>query len=319
MPSGFFALLDDIATLAKAAASSIDDVAAGAMKASAKSAGVVIDDTAVAPQYVQGLSPARELPVIWRISRGSLINKFVIIIPLAMVLSSFAPQVLPWLLVVGGTYLSYEGALKVGAWLGWVDGHGPHRAESDAAHTNATAKEQEDKIVRSAVTTDVVLSTEIMLIAMDNLQEPDVVRRLAMLIIVAIAMTALVYGVVAVLVKLDDVGLRLAEAGSPAVVRFGHGLAQGMPGTFRVISVVGTVAMLWVGGHLFAKALHQIGVSLPHEFVAMMARLGAYAGPVGQWLGDTLASFVVGIVWGALAAVVVFAVGRVFARAKGTH
>lgn len=304
MAGGFFALLDDIATLAKAAASSIDDVAAGAAKASAKSAGVIIDDTAVTPQYVRGLSPARELPVIWRISRGSLINKFVIIIPIAMLLSTFAPQVLPWLLLTGGTYLAFEGALKVGGWLGWVKKHGAH-TDTEELSDDAEDRSQEDRIVRSAITTDLVLSTEIMLIAMDGLEEPNVVTRLLMLIVVAVAMTALVYGVVAVLVKLDDVGLKLAGSDRSAVSRFGYGLANGMPVTFQVISVIGTVAMLWVGGHLVAKSLSQIGLVWFYDFAHLLADIGSSLGSVGHWFGDTVASFIVGLGWGGVAAALI--------------
>ena len=315
MPSGFFALLDDIATLAKAAAYSLDDVAAGAMKASAKSAGVIIDDTAVTPQYVSGLTPARELPAIWRIARGSLINKFAIIIPVAMLLSVFAPGVFPWLLLVGGSYLSYEGAIKVGSWLGWSGGHHDH-TQSVSSGEESNAKAAEDRIVRSAITTDLVLSTEIMLIAMDGIEEPNVIMRLLMLIVVALLMTALVYGVVGVLVKLDDVGLHMAESAKSAVARFGRGLAVSMPRVFQVIGVIGTIAMLWVGGHLVASSLADIGVPWLHDFAHLLARAGSAIGGFGRWLGDTVASFLVGLVWGGILVAVAALVGRLLPSRK---
>ncbi|MFN8049110.1 MAG: DUF808 domain-containing protein [Ancrocorticia sp.] len=315
MPSGLFALLDDIATLAKAAASSIDDVAAGAMKASAKSTGVIIDDAAVTPQYVSGLTPARELPVIWRIARGSLINKFAIIIPAAMVLSVFAPGVFPWLLLVGGSYLSYEGALKVAAWLGWSAGHHDH-TQLVSSEKESSSNEQENRIVRSAITTDLVLSTEIMLIAMAGIDEPNVVSRLLILIIVALLMTGLVYGVVAVLVKLDDVGLGLAKSHKQGLARFGRGLAKSMPSVFNVIGVIGTIAMLWVGGHLVASSLADIGVPWLHDFAHLLAHAGSGLGGFGEWLGDTLASFLIGLAWGGIITLVTIPVSRLLAARK---
>lgn len=315
MPSGLFALLDDIATLAKAAASSIDDVAAGAMKASAKSTGVIIDDAAVSPQYVSGLTPARELPVIWRIARGSLINKFAIITPVAMVLSVFAPGVFPWLLLLGGSYLSYEGAVKVAGWFGWSGGHGEH-TQSLSSEEESSSKEQENRIVRSAITTDLVLSTEIMLIAMAAIDEPNVLSRLLILVIVALLMTALVYGVVAVLVKLDDVGLSMAKSHKRGVARFGRGLATSMPAVFNVIGVIGTVAMLWVGGHLVATSLADIGVPWLHDFAHLLAHAGSGLGGFGEWLGETLASFLIGLAWGGIITLVVTLVGRLVAARK---
>ncbi|MFT3943278.1 MAG: DUF808 domain-containing protein [Ancrocorticia sp.] len=315
MPSGLFALLDDIATLAKAAAASIDDVAAGAMKASAKSTGVIIDDAAVTPQYVSGLSPARELPVIWRIARGSLINKFAIIIPVAMLLSVFAPGVFPWLLLVGGSYLAYEGAIKVAGWLGWSGGHHDH-APSVAAEGDSSAQEQENRMVRSAITTDLVLSTEIMLIAMAEINEPSVMMRLLILVVVALMMTALVYGVVAVLVKLDDVGLRMAKSARSGLAGFGRGLAKSMPGVFNVIGVIGTVAMLWVGGHLIASSFADIGVPWLHDFAHLLAHAGSALGGFGEWLGDTLASFIIGLAWGGIIMVAMIPVGKLLAARK---
>ncbi len=207
MSGGLVALLDDIATLAKVTASSIDDVAANAVKASSKAVGVVIDDTAVTPQYVSGLSPERELPIIAKIARGSLINKLFIILPIALLLTWLAPQVLPFLLVVGGAYLCFEGGEKVLEKLGWLPGHHEDHEERGAA----SAEELEKSIVSSATRTDLILSAEIMLVSMANLSNEHGVMRVAVLIAVAFFMTFFVYGLVALLVKADDFGARLAR------------------------------------------------------------------------------------------------------------
>ena len=217
----------------------VDDVLTAALKASAKTAGVVIDDAAVTPQYVQGLTPARELPVVWRIALGSLFNKFVIIIPLALLLSAFAPWVLPFLLIIGGTYLCFEGAEKVTEWFG-------------AHHASEAAEPRDErKLVFGAIRTDLILSTEIMLIALDSL-DPDfgIWMTLGALVAIGLGMTVLVYGTVALLVKIDDIGLRLMKSPTRSVRRTGARIVASMPAVFRVISIVGTVAMLWVGGHL---------------------------------------------------------------------
>jgi predicted DNA repair protein MutK len=298
MGGGFFALLDDIAALAKVAAASLDDVAMGAAKASAKSAGVIIDDAAVTPQYVTGLNPKRELPVIWRISKGSLFNKFVIIIPLAMLLSWLAPQVLPILLICGGLYLCYEGAEKV---LGWFGLHDETEVHSDPDMVvKGNSKKTEDRIVRSAVTTDLVLSTEIMLISLSNLEVDNWVMRLMMLAIIATAMTVVVYGAVAVLVKIDDLGLRYAlKPKYPDWLRrIGFGMVHSMPYIFKVIGVIGTVAMLWVGGHLLIKSLHDLGFHLFYDVLHFLTQSVEGAGEFVVWLVDTVASGVFGVVAG---------------------
>ena len=196
MSGGLVALLDDIATLAKVTASSVDDVAANAVKASSKAVGVVIDDTAVTPQYVAGLSPDRELPIIGKIARGSLINKLFIILPIALLLTWLAPHFLPFLLVVGGAYLCFEGGEKVLEKLGWLPGHHEDHEEGGAA----SAEELEKSIVSSATRTDLILSAEIMLVSMAGLSNETGVMRVAVLIAVAFFMTFFVYGLVALLV-----------------------------------------------------------------------------------------------------------------------
>ena len=253
MSGGLVALLDDIATLAKVTASSIDDVAANAVKASSKAVGVVIDDTAVTPQYVSGLSPSRELPIIGKIARGSLINKLFIILPIALLLTWLAPQFLPFLLIVGGAYLCFEGGEKVLENLGWLPGHHEEHDEGGAT----SSEELEKGIVASATRTDLILSAEIMLVSMAGLGGETGIMRVAILIAVAFFMTFFVYGLVALLVKADDFGLHLAkdaikpEDNRPGPVdNVGRTIVRVMPHIFNVIGVVGTVAMLWVGGHL---------------------------------------------------------------------
>ncbi|AZZ50185.1 DUF808 domain-containing protein [Rathayibacter rathayi] len=277
----------------------VDDILTAALKASAKTAGVVIDDAAVTPQYVQGLTPARELPVVGRIALGSLFNKFVIIIPLALLLSAFAPQVLPYLLILGGAFLCFEGAEKVLEWFGVS--HGGHEA----------AARDEKKLVFGAIRTDLILSTEIMLIALDGLN-PDlgVGPTLGALLVVGLGMTVLVYGAVALLVKIDDVGLRLMKNTSRGVRRTGARIVASMPAVFRTISIIGTLAMLWVGGHLVVANLAETVWHGPYDVVHAVTHAAEGAGPVVVWLADTAVSMVFGLVLGLIVAAVVLGVSR---------
>ena len=278
----------------------VDDILTAALKASAKTAGVVIDDAAVTPQYVQGLTPARELPVVWRIALGSLINKFVIIIPLALLLSAFAPWVLPYLLILGGTYLCFEGAEKVTEWFGF------HHAAAE------TEVRDEKKLVSGAVRTDLILSTEIMLISLDSL-DPDlgIWLTLGALIVIGLGMTALVYGAVALLVKIDDVGLHLMENPAQAMRRTGARIVQSMPVVFKVISIVGTVAMLWVGGHLVIANLAETFWHAPYDLLHVVTHAVEAAGPVIVWIADTAVSAVFGIVLGLIIVGIVLGATRV--------
>ncbi|NLB46353.1 MAG: DUF808 domain-containing protein, partial [Microbacteriaceae bacterium] len=237
MSGSFFALLDDIAVLARAAAASIDDVVAGAAKASAKSAGVVIDDAAVSPQYVRGLNPKRELPVVWRITRGSLINKAIIIVGI-MLLSVWAPWVFPWLLLIGGTYLAYEGTEKVWHWIGALRGHHEPTSPEQVAERTETDEKQ---IVASAVRTDLVLSIEIMLISLANIETDSWGMRLAILIVVGLLMTIAGYGTVALLVKMDDGGFWLRRRRPRALKVIGTWRVRAMPVVFRLLTIVGVV------------------------------------------------------------------------------
>lgn len=283
----------------------VDDILTAAVKASAKTAGVVIDDAAVTPQYVQGITPARELPVVWKIALGSLVNKFVIIIPIALLLTAFAPWVLPYLLIIGGSFLCYEGAEKVLEWFGVSHEHGQEEEARD-----------EKKLVWGAVRTDLILSTEIMLIALSSLDPGMTIwMTLAVLLVIGLVMTGLVYGAVALLVKLDDMGLRLMKSDSRSVRRAGARVVAAMPAVFRVISVVGTVAMLWVGGHLVIANLGETLWAGPLDIVHAVTHAIEAAGPVVVWLADTAMSAVGGLVFGLLIVLVVTAVSRAFRRA----
>lgn len=281
----------------------VDDILSAALKASAKTAGVVIDDAAVTPQYVQGLSPARELPVVWRIALGSLRNKFLIIIPLALLLSAFAPWILPWLLIIGGVFLCFEGAEKVTEWFGVH--HGP---KDEGAR-------DEKKLVSGAVRTDLILSTEIMLISLAAL-DPDFGfwMTLGALAVIGLAMTAIVYGAVALLVKIDDVGLHMMESAARGTRRTGQIIVQSMPAVFKFISIVGTVAMLWVGGHLVLENLEATFWAAPYELVHSASHAVEAAGAVVVWLVETALYAVFGVVLGMIVVGIVLGVSRLLKK-----
>ena len=302
MSGGLFALLDDIAAMAKLAAASVDDVAAAAGRASAKAAGVVIDDTAVTPRYVTGFSPARELPMIKRIAMGSLRNKLLIILPIILALSQWAPFVLTPLLMVGGCYLSYEGAHKI--W-GKILGH-DEKPETPVAvereENDGEAGDREDQMVKAAITTDFILSAEIMVISLNEVAADGFVSRLIILIVVAIGITLGVYGLVALIVKMDDIGLHLAGKPSAFAQKVGQGLVTGMPLVLKALSGIGTVAMLWVGGHILLVGADELGWHAPYGLVhhleeAVHGAAGALGGVLG-WVVNTALSAVAGFLVG---------------------
>ena len=314
MAGGLFALLDDVAALAKLAAASVDDVGAAAGRASAKAAGVVVDDTAVTPQYLHGSAAERELPIIRKIAIGSLRNKLLFILPAALLLSQFLPEALPVLLIVGGTYLAYEGAEKV-----YERFAGHHEAEVELADQGEFTPEHEKKTIAGAIRSDFILSAEIMVIALKEVvdSQPDsgFVMRAAILAVVAVFITLLVYGVVALIVKMDDIGLRLTQRASAGAQRVGHALVGAMPKLLAVISLVGTLAMLWVGGHILLVSLDELGLHGPYGIVhdwevAVHDAVGGAAGSLLGWVVNTLASAVVGIVVGAVAVAVMHLVPR---------
>ena len=304
MSGGLVGLLDDVAALAKLAAASIDDVGAAAGRAGSKTVGVVVDDTAVTPAYVQGLAAERELPIIKRIAKGSLKNKVLFILPAALLLSEFVPILVEIVLMVGGTYLCYEGAEKIHHRF-FADRHDAEDLALPAAVMDA---EQEDKTIAGAIRTDFILSGEIMVIALKEVIDEGFVSRAIILLIVAVLITALVYGVVALIVKMDDVGLRMVQSGRPSAERVGRALVTGMPKVLALLSVVGTAAMVWVGGHILLVGAAELGWHGPEDLVHSLEDpvhdLAAVGGVLG-WLVNTTASAIVGLAVGFLVLAVV--------------
>lgn len=301
MSAGLFALFDDITALAKAGAASLDDVTAAAAKASSKAVTIVIDDTAVTPQYVTGIKPARELPIIAKIARGSLLNKAIILV-VALSLNYFWPQALVPILLLGGTYLCFEGAEKIlGRFLPHPEAHAAMIPESGGA--------AEKRIVSGAIRTDLILSTEIMVVALNEVKTEALWMQIASLVVVALVITLLVYGVVALIVKLDDIGLALTQREARGAQNLGKVLLRAMPVIMSTLSMVGVAAMTWVGGHLCVVNLAELGLPLFHEAILAAEHAVAHALPaaisaMGAWLCQTLASLLFGFLWGAVLALV---------------
>ncbi len=299
MSGGLAALLDDVATMAKLAAASVDDVGAAAGRASAKAAGVVVDDTAVTPRYAQGFHPSRELPIVKRIAVGSLRNKLLAIVPAALLLSEFLPWLLTPLLMLGGTYLCFEGAEKVYEKL---TGHGAE--ETGGIPEGVDPADHEKAMTAGAIRTDFILSSEIIVIALNEVTDEPFLSRALILVVVSFLITALVYGVVGLIVKLDDIGLHLAEKPSEAAQRLGRGLVKAMPRVLAVLSTVGIAAMLWVGGHILLVGADDVGWHAPYELVHHLEEEVHHAveglGSVLGWLTNTAASALVGLVVGFL-------------------
>jgi predicted DNA repair protein MutK len=293
--SGFLALLDDVAAIAKLAASQVDDVAAHAVKAGGKSAGIVIDDAAVTPKYVTGLPAAREIPIVAKIAGGSLISKIVILLPALVLLQAFAPGAIAPLLIVGGAYLCFEGAEKVWHAMTGHEEKGPQQAQTiEAAHL-------EEQRVKGAIKTDFILSAEIMTIALSTIDVDDLWTRAAVLVVIAVLFTILVYGIVALLVKIDDVGLYLSEAGRFRSVRaFGRWLVIAMPTVLKLISIVGTAAMLWVGGSIVIHSLYTMHLSWPYDSIALIVSAVSGESTPGAivWLVTALFDAVFGFLLG---------------------
>lgn len=301
MAGGLLALLDDVALIAKTAASSMDDVAAMTAKTSTKAAGVVIDDAAVTPQYVTGVTPARELPIIWKITKGSLRNKLLIILPIALLLNAVAPWALVPILMLGGTFLCFEGAEKIADKL-------LHDEEEQQEQAVNRDQESEDFLVKRAVRTDLILSAEIMIISLDEVADQPLLMEFMVLVAVALFITAAVYGAVALLVKVDDIGLGMIERDNTPGL--GRALVKGMPWVLKIIGIVGTVAMLWVGGHLIIRGLHEVvGWHWPHDVLAQASE--AVGGGALGWLVDTAGSAVVGLIVGFIVLGVVAGVRKV--------
>lgn len=288
MAGGLLALLDDVALIARQAAASVDDIAGMTAKTSTKAAGVVIDDAAVTPQYVSGITPARELPMIWRITKGSLRNKLVFILPIALLLNAFAPWALTPILMLGGAYLVFEGAEKI---VHKLSSDGDEQAEQAANKS----EQDENNLVNSAIRTDLILSTEIMVISLDEVKDQPVWMEAVVLIAVGIFLTVAVYGAVALLVKIDDIGRGMIERGNAP--KLGRGLVKAMPYVLSTIGVIGTIAMLWVGGHLIVRGLDEVfGWHWPHEIIARGQE--AVGGGALGWMVETGISMIVGLIVG---------------------
>ncbi len=317
MSGGLFALLDDVAVIARVAAASVDDVAAGAARASVKAAGVVIDDAAVTPQYVSGADPSRELPMIKRIFWGSLRNKLIIILPALLLISAFIPAVIPFILMAGGTYLCYEGAEKV-----WHKLHPKHEEEKKPAIERGP--EAEAKVTKGAITTDFILSCEIMVISLNEVASESIWSRAAILVVVAILITVAVYGAVALIVKMDDIGVHLTTKDSAGAKRIGAALVKGMPAVLAVITLIGTVAMLWVGGHIMLQGAYDLGWHAPYDLVHSLEEPFVGIPVVGgllAWLVNTLCSAILGAIWGGLVMAIIHPLLKVlpFGKDKGGH
>lgn len=301
MAGGLVGLLDDVAALAKLAAASIDDVGAAAGRASVKAAGVVVDDTAVTPGYVRGLAAERELPIIRQIATGSLRNKLLFILPVAIVLSELAPTLVEIILMAGGAFLCYEGAHKIVHALRGDD----HDHDVPATMLGPDA---EKATVAGAIRTDFILSAEIMVISLKEVIDEPFLTRAAILAVVALLITVVVYGVVAAIVKMDDVGLVLTRRPQQRVQRMGRALVRAMPVLMRWLSTIGIAAMLWVGGHILLVGADELGWHGPYDVVHNLEEVvhdtGALSG-VLEWLVNTAASAVVGLAVGLVVTAVV--------------
>jgi len=313
MPTGLVALLDDISVIARAAASSLDDVSAAAAKAGSKAAGVVIDDAAVTPSYVTNFTPDRELPVIFRIARGSLFNKLVILLPAALALSALLPSAITPLLMLGGLFLCFEGAEKL------IEKFGAEKIGETLEDEPKDVVAFENERVSGAIRTDMILSAEIMAIALAEVSNEGLLQQGVILAVVGIVITIAVYGTVGLIVKMDDIGLHLSTKASALAKATGRLLLHAMPVLLVLLATIGTAAMLWVGGGIILHGLEELGVHGPADVVhavqhSVEAATGALGGVLG-WLTGAVLSAVVGVILGAIVAAGVHAI----AKARGQH
>lgn len=303
MASGLAALLDDVAAIAKVAAASVDDVGAAASRASVKAAGVVVDDAAVTPGYAMGFTPDRELPIVRKIAIGSLRNKFLILLPGALLISALAPWALTPLLMAGGAFLCFEAAEKL-----WekVSGHDAHAKPEETLALSS--QEQEKAMTSAAIRTDLILSAEITAIALADMADRPLLTQAVALAVVGLLITIGVYGVVAIIVKMDDIGLALSKRSNPGTQALGRGLVKAMPVVLLALSWIGTIAMLWVGGGILVNGLHEFHLTpLPTWIEGAQHAAAALpgVGPVTGWLTFAGLSAVLGLIVGAIIATVV--------------
>jgi predicted DNA repair protein MutK len=297
MASGLAALLDDVAAIAKIAAASVDDVAGAAGKAGSKAVGVVVDDTAVTPGYAMGFTPDRELPIVWKIALGSLRNKFIFLLPGALALSAFAPWLVTPLLMIGGSYLAFEASEKI------LEIFVPHEAGEDLEELALSSTDLEDQKVAGAIRTDLILSAEIMFIALADVADRPFAIQAAALAIVGLAITIGVYGVVGLLVKMDDIGLHMAKGSTRGGRALGRGLVRAMPVLLSGLASIGTAAMLWVGGGILVHGLeHYEWMAIPQVVEGLSHWAGGVpgVGAITGWLAFAAGSAVVGLLVGAV-------------------
>lgn len=304
MSTGLIALLDDVAAIARTAAASLDDIAAQTIKAGTKSAGVVIDDAAVTPSYVVGFEASRELPIVGKIAFGSVKNKLLFLLPAALALSLIAPWLITPILMLGGSYLCYEGAEKI---FEALFPHQAHQHEEKIGVPVGTPQQLEEERVSGAIRTDFILSAEIMAITLASIPDIGFVKQAIVLAIVGVVITIVVYGAVALIVKADDVGLAMCRNDSRSVLGslsrgIGHGLVVGMPVFLKVLAAVGTAAMLWVGGSIIMHGLAEFGWHWPEETVQHLSEAAATLLPgiagTASWITTAFGAAVIGIVIG---------------------
>ncbi|QMU28849.1 DUF808 domain-containing protein [Adhaeribacter radiodurans] len=305
MPSGLLALLDDIGALVKVSAASLDDVPTQVAKTTGKVSGIVIDDTAVTPKYVVGLDPARELAIIFQIAKKSLINKVIFLAPAALLLGFFAPWAIQPILMLGGAYLCFEGYEKVHSMFSSHE----EAHDKSAAVEITTPEELEKERIKSAVRTDIILSSEIIAIAYSQVADQPLISQIVVLFCVAVFITAAVYGFVGLIVKADDFGVHLAkETHSPQVRNLGRGIVKFMPHFLKILGYVGTAAMLWVGFEIITHGipfLHHLVENLEHSLASV---------PPLAWLAKALACAIGGVILGFVIEKIVRLVRKLFSK-----
>jgi predicted DNA repair protein MutK len=292
MATGLLALLDDVAALVKASAVSVDDISAQVAKTSSKVSGIIIDDAAVTPKYVVGLDPSRELSIIYNIARKSLLNKLVFLAPAALALGFFMPWLITPILMLGGCYLCFEGYEKVHSIFSAHD-HASHEEDVEAI----TPAELETLRIDSAVRTDFILSAEIIAITYATVATSPLFNQIIVMAIVATCITVTVYGFVGLIVKMDDIGLHLTkEKYRPVIRTCGRGLVKSMPHFLKILSYIGTAAMLWVGAEIIVH-----GIPPLHHSLDSLQHALAFS-PVFAWVAKAGICALGGIMLGAVVA-----------------